>query len=117
MTDKLSKINSKNISLTTIADTRTSAEEQDYELQNKKLINKALRQDIKERKKYAKSIFFLIIGWLVSVFAILILQGFGKILCFELSESIAITLITGTTINILGIFIIVVNYLFKKGKN
>ena len=114
MIDKLSKINAKNISNKTTPDYQTSAEEQDYTLHHKKLINKALKQDIKERKKYAKSIFFLIIGWLVAVFIVLVLQGFGSYLNFTLSENIVITLITGTTINILGIFIIVVNYLFKK---
>ena len=58
MIDKLSKINAKNISSKTTPDYQTSAEKQDYALQHKKLINKALKQDIKEKKVCKKYFLF-----------------------------------------------------------
>ena len=114
MTNVLDKINDKNIPNTSMPDPLTEDEEINYEAQRQKLFNKGLKQNIKERKKYAKSIYFLIIGWLIGVFILLVFNGFGELIHFKLSEKIMITLISGTTINILGIFIIVVNYLFKK---
>ncbi|RXK83194.1 hypothetical protein [Filimonas effusa] len=76
--------------------------------------NKTLVQNNKERKKYAFLIFTFTCIWTFFIFIILFCQGFGdnKPFCFNLSDSIMITLITTTTVNFLGFFLLVTKYLF-----
>lgn len=73
----------------------------------------SFRQDIQARKEYAGKIYRLIAVWLGAIYVVIILQG----LCaaFTLSDTVLVTLISGTTINVLGLFIVVVNYLFSRG--
>jgi hypothetical protein len=87
--------------------------EVEHERQKKRVELKGLRQDIKARKRYARNIFTLIVCWLIAIFIILILQGFSA-LSFKLSDGVLIALIGGTTANVLGLFIFVVQYLFPK---
>ncbi len=102
-------------------DLQTAQEEKDlvkaaYELKLKRLqiLNDGLEQDRQERRKYAERIFLLIVGWVFAILFIIVFKGFGDYYNFELSDKVLITLIGGTTINVLGIFIIVANYLFKN---
>lgn len=76
--------------------------------------NKALVQNNKERKKYAFLIFIFTCLWTFFIFVILFCQGFGdnKPFCFNLPDSVLITLITTTTVNFLGFFLLVTKYLF-----
>ena len=98
-----------------VPDSKTLEEEKSYEEEEFKLKLRDLANDIEARKRYANRIFWLIVCWLIGMFAIMILQGFGsKMNIFELSEQVLMSFIGGTTVNILGIFVIVVNYLFKK---
>ena len=86
--------------------------------------NDGLRQNITERKKYAHRIFVMICIWLASVFLILVLEGFGSAgttlsierttIRFNLPSSVILAVVGSTTINVLGIFYIVTNYLFPK---
>jgi len=74
-------------------------------------------QNIEERKKYAHRTFCLISGWLSCVFLLLLLQGFGGIpgvarFRFALDKTIIITVVGTTTASVLGIFIVVMHYLF-----
>lgn len=95
------------------ADKKTKSEESDWEGKKRELELFSFRQDIEERKKYAGRIFKLIAIWLIGIFVLLVLQGFS--LCgFKLSNNVLIASIGGTTINVIGIFIIVVKYLFAK---
>jgi hypothetical protein len=75
-----------------------------------------LTQDIAERKKYAQLFFRLSCAWLVGITAILMLQGFGSLwkVPFKLSDSIVLTMIGSTTVNVLGILYIVAKYLFPN---
>jgi hypothetical protein len=99
-------------------DSATKLEEEELDKQKQKAILAGLVQDIAERKKYAGRIFCLISLWLVGIFLLLILQGFGSNNhWFALSESIVISAIGGTTINVIGIFIVVAKYLFPKRDN
>jgi hypothetical protein len=92
---------------------------------------KGFKQDIKARKRYAKNIFSLIVWWLVAILFLLLLQGFSggqKVSLstitrllevhldykFYLSDAVLLALIGGTTANVLGLFIFVVQYLFPK---
>ena len=74
------------------------------------------KQNITERKKYAQLFFCLSCAWLVGITGILMLQGFGSRgkVPFELSDSIVLTMIGSTTVNVLGILYIVAKYLFPN---
>lgn len=76
--------------------------------------NRTLSQNNEERKKYAGSIFKLTCTWAFLIFVIIFLQGF-KIMF--LSDKVLITLITSTTINFFGFFLLVVKYLFNTAPN
>ena len=53
--------------------------------------------------------------WIGTVVLVLILQGFGaRNGFFHLSDSVLLTLLTTTTVNILGLFLIALNYLYAK---
>jgi hypothetical protein len=93
------------------------AEEQDIERKKKRAELLGLRQDINARRKFARRIFHLIIWWLVAIFLLLLMQGFlSPFKIFFLSDSVLLALIGGTTANVLGIFMVVVWYLFPKDK-
>lgn len=66
------------------------------------------------RKTYANKIFTLVVAWLIAIGVILIAQGFGNCLGFALNDKVILALIVGTTLNVLGIFTIVANFLFPK---
>lgn len=71
-----------------------------------------LKQNNIERKKYAKHIFFFTCGWSASITVILVLCGL-KAWCFYLSDTVLLTLITTTTVNFFGFFLLVTKYLFN----
>lgn len=79
-------------------------------------------QDREQRKEFSKKIYRLTIGWLIVVGFILLLQGFSayfwvaRLKPFHLSDGVIIALITGTSINIIGLMAIVIHYLFPNGK-
>ena len=77
------------------------------------LVVEQLGQDIKERKKYADRIFALISIWLTTTMLIVLCQGDTNN-NFSLSDKVLMTLLGGTTLNVLGLFAIVANYLFPK---
>ncbi len=97
-------------------------EEDDIENERRRLENEKLRQDLDERKKYAHNLFLLMVWWVIFIVAVVLFQGFNiKIMVrgdalnnFKLSENVLLALITTTTINLLGLFGIVVTYLFPK---
>lgn len=96
------------------ADDKTRHEERDLERQEYGAHIDGLKQDIKERKVYAGRIFSLLSIWLIGMFLLLLLQGFGKHLGFILGENVLMAAIGGTTINVIGIFLVVVRYLFPQ---
>lgn len=73
-------------------------------------------QDTAERKKYAQRIFWLVAIWITAILVILLLAGFGAGGLFLLSEKVLLAAIGSTTVNILGVFFIVVRYLFSREK-
>lgn len=74
---------------------------------------KDMRQNREERKAYASHIYIMLCIYLGVIFILLLFSGFNW-WGFYLSEKIVLSLIGTTLINVLGIFIIVVNYLFPK---
>jgi hypothetical protein len=106
---------------------------QDIEQLHRKEDLAGKKQDREERKKYADKIFCLIAIWLISVLLILLLAGFGKDIThsfswnngektevftlhtgFTLDNDVLIALLGGTTASVIGIFVIVANYLFPR---
>ena len=69
---------------------------------------------ITSRKSYANKIFLLVVCWLVGLAAFLALSGFSAFTHFSLDTKVLLALVGGTTLNVLGIFTIVANYLFPK---
>jgi len=56
--------------------------------------------------------YWLVVFWILGILALLAAQGFG-VFEFNLSDKVLITLIGGTTLNVLGIFVIVAKYFFR----
>ena len=73
-------------------------------------------QDRAERRIYAKIISYLVIGWLVGVLLTIILAGFGGIfgLPFTLSNGVIFALLGTVTVNVIGLFFVVLRYLFYR---
>ncbi|KGV13385.1 hypothetical protein [Burkholderia pseudomallei] len=69
---------------------------------------------ITARTEYAQKIYRLVVRWLVGIAILLLLQGF-HLGSFSLPEKVLLALIGGTTLNVIGIFTIVANFLFSKG--
>lgn len=69
------------------------------------------RQDREQRKAFATKIYLLVKLWLLCMLLLLLVQGMGRIgwVPFRLADSAAIG---GTTVNVIGIFIVVARYLF-----
>ena len=93
---------------------QATEEERQY-LENEKLRVEidSLDQDRIERKTYAGRVFWLVVAWLSSIGIILLLQGFG-FKQFQLSDSVLLMLIGTTTGSVVGIFLIIANYLFPR---
>lgn len=113
---------------------RAHEEVNKYATERERTLLKSLRQDIKARKKYATNIFRLIVWWLLAISAVIFFQGFlsdqtaywmigyrGFVLeafpKFRLSDPVLLALIGGTTASVLGLFVIVVRYLFPNRNN
>ena len=78
-----------------------------------------LEQNIEERKKYANRIYWLVCSWLVFVGLVVLRNGVQIPIAwipFGLSDGVLIALITTTTINVIGVFLFVVRYLFPREK-
>ncbi len=71
---------------------------------------RTLRQNNGERKKYARLIFLFTCLWAAMIFVILFLAGFKEV---TLSDTVLVALITTTTVNFFGFFLLVVKYLFN----
>jgi len=69
------------------------------------------KQDREERKKFGTHVFRLIVGYLIAVFLLLVLAGFGTL---SISEGVQLTLLGTFSANVLGLFWMVMNYLFSK---
>ena len=72
--------------------------------------------DLEARKTYAERIFWLVVFWIIVVLYIVVCSGYwyGP----KLSDGVLIALITGLSVNVIGLLVIVINYLFpKRGKD
>ena len=67
------------------------------------------------RFKYALYTFTLVAVWLACVGGCVLLSGFS-LWGFKLSDSVLIAFITSTTINVVGLFVLVAKWMFPSGK-
>ena len=72
-----------------------------------------LVQDREQRKKYSTRLFSLICVWIGLIVSIVFLHGCEEV-PFRLAQTEIVTLIGSTTLNVLGLFVIVARYLFPK---
>ena len=70
-------------------------------------------QDRNERKKYAYRTFIFLSSFTFLVLLIVVFSGFSKALNFNLDNTVLIALITSSLASIVGIFILVMRYLFR----
>lgn len=73
-----------------------------------------LIQDNRGRLSFSRNIFLVTVLWLAFVMAVVVQCARGV---WKLSDSVLIALITTTTATVIGIFIIVANYLFNRYKS
>lgn len=96
------------------ADPFTQEEYLDLESAQKAACLQSYCQDMRLRKKFGDNIFVFVVSWSILSMMILVCSG-TKLLVF--SDNILLAIITGTTVNALGLLAIVVNYLFPSNKS
>ncbi len=75
-----------------------------------------LNENHKLRLSYTGRIFWLVIGWLVAVVSSIALSGFS-FHGFRLSDGVIIAFITSTTVNVVGLFVIVAKWMYPTGSS
>lgn len=78
-----------------------------------KIHNAGLAKYFQQREDWGDRVFWMLVGWLVSVVAVLVLDGF-HVHGFHLDNSIMIAFIGTTTADVLGLGYVVANFLFPK---
>lgn len=66
------------------------------------------------RVSYTGRIFWLVVGWLVGVVLCVMLAGFGG-WGFRLSDAVLVAFITSTTVNVVGLFVLVAKWMYPSG--
>ncbi len=89
-------------------------EKQALELQLLKAQIRKFEDDNEGRREFSRNIFAVTVVWMFLVLMIVIQCAVGK---WRLSDSVLVALITTTTATVIGIFIIVANYLFNREKS
>jgi hypothetical protein len=73
----------------------------------------------KLRSGYALKLFVLLCGWVTAILILLICQGAGSFFgtrSFHLDDKVLIAAIGSTTVNVIGLFYVVVRYIFPEPK-
>jgi hypothetical protein len=74
---------------------------------------KALRQEIRYRKKLTRQIYDFTKYWALGLFLLILLDGSGWFR-FSLSDGVLMTLTGSTSVSVLGLFLIVARYFFSR---
>jgi hypothetical protein len=86
------------------------------ELELQKLQNTQFQEDMEQRRTYARKVVNLAIIWLSCVLAVVIMSALPTPWKLTFSDNVLIALLTTTTINVIGLAVVVVNYLFYRPK-
>jgi len=86
-------------------------QDKQLDLRLKEIQVKSQEQDRKQRGKFAKMIFWVVVGYLAVVLLIVILGG-AKVLFT--TDTVLITLLGTTTANVISLLVIVAKYLFHS---
>ncbi|MEM7584590.1 MAG: hypothetical protein AAF560_14465 [Acidobacteriota bacterium] len=86
-------------------------EESDYTRQKQELELSEIQSDLEHRKTYSKRIFILVAIWMFAIFGLIVADGLAWI---NISDGVLISLIGGTTLNVIGLFAIVARYFFPN---
>ena len=89
-------------------------EKQVLELKLLKAQIQKFEDDNESRREFSRNIFAVTVIWMFLVLVVVIQCASGK---WHLPDPVLIALITTTTANVIGIFIIVANYLFNREKS
>lgn len=108
---KLNTLEGEGATISSAVETDYAGKLNDIELKNLQEDLNGKKQDREQRGKFAGRIFNLMCCYLGAVMIIVILKG-AKVLA--LSDSVVNVLLTTTTANIIGIFMIVAKYLFYR---
>ena len=109
---------------------KADADERDFleRSRNEELLGKSLNnkfqkaklrqenQNREERKSYANKLYCLTAAWIAFIGFLTVWNGYRNSL-FYMSDKVLIALIGSTTTSVIGIFLIVANYLFPKPKD
>lgn len=79
------------------------------EVKKNKAVLKNQKQDIKLRREFSLKVYNLVRWWLLFCAIIILVSGFEL---FKLSDTVLTTIIASTSANVLGLFYIVLKYLF-----
>ena len=107
---------------------KSKREALDYQATINRLDIKSRSVDLNLREEFARKIFNTMAVWLFSVIVILILSGIESISIikwnldfrFKLNDSVLIAMLTSTSVQVIALVAIILNYLFPKngsGKN
>ena len=126
-TDLLSSILSEEVEPSVEREVPSVENESEYlDCEAKRADLRSKHQNIKERKSYAKKLFFLTATWLFAVLAVVVATSVSvanpcwwpewmpTIKFCKLSDAVLLALIGTTTANVLGLFVIVARYLFPE---
>ncbi len=76
------------------------------------------KQNMDLRRTFSNKIFILLVCWVIAIFALLVLQGFGsKYDFFNLSDKVLMTFLGATSASVIGVFLLVTKYLFNTKKS
>ena len=80
-------------------------------------VTKSLRQDIRERKRYARRVYRFYKYWMYVLVGIILVGGLGwsntEGLSFDIPEKVLLMLTGTTTLGVLGSFFAILRYLFS----
>jgi hypothetical protein len=71
----------------------------------------SIELNLQHRKQYARSLFFLLVFWLIALLVAVFFQAFGA-WGFKLSDAVLIALLSTSTVNIVGLYMVVAKYIF-----
>lgn len=98
-------------------------ESNQYEHQKQELELAGGRYELEARKRFGTWIFVLVAMWIAAVMVIVILAGYSETKIFgevpgpKVPDGVLIALISGMSVNVIGLLAIVINYLFPKRPN